>query len=340
MKAKILYVGDLWTGSTAQHRLEALSEIADCEAIDSTPVIRNAVSRSLFRAGIKFGFQLDFAGVNKRILNRIDRGFDILWIDKGLNISPQTVSQVKKTNPTLRLVFYSPDDMSNPANQSVQYLRSIPLYDLHVTTKSYNVTELKALGAKDVLFVGNGYSQRVHKPMVVLPEERKKWGSDIGFIGSWEQERFEMIRGLTKRNLSVKVIGDTWARYEHKMDGLEVVPVNAWDVDYARVLNVTKINLCFLKKGNRDLQTTRSVEIPACGAFMLAERTDEHLSLFEEDKEAAYFSSADELFDKTVFYLKHEALRKTIAAAGRNRCIVSGYSNRDRLSAVLNHLNF
>jgi spore maturation protein CgeB len=77
------------------------------------------------------------------------------------------------------------------------------------------------------------------------------------------------------------------------------------------------------------------VEIPACGAFMLAERTEEHLGLFEEGKETEYFSSDEELISKVGFYLENPKMRKEIAEAGLERCIRSGYSNQNRLSIIL-----
>ena len=93
--------------------------------------------------------------------------------------------------------------------------------------------------------------------------------------------------------------------------------------------------MCFLRKINRDEVTSRSVEIPACGGFMLAERTKRHLDFFEEGKEAVFFESNDELLEKVEKYLSDEIVRKQIAEAGNQRCLKSGYNMKAQLSEIL-----
>jgi spore maturation protein CgeB len=126
-----------------------------------------------------------------------------------------------------------------------------------------------------------------------------------------------------------------WAKEFQPHSHLTIEPHELLGLDYARALNSFDINLCFLRKLNRDLQTTRSVEIPACGAFMLAERTDEHLALFEEGVEAEFFGSDDEMIDKTRYYLAHAEARRRIAAAGLERCRRGRYSYHERLLDML-----
>jgi len=337
---RILYVGALWHGSTARHRLVALQELGyEVRGVDTTVPKRKWKRTFLTRIFGRLGCPPDLARANQQILLQIKRNaFDIVWIDKGLTVGPRTLHAIKHQYPACRLISYSPDDMLNPRNQSRRYLGCLPLYDLHVTTKSYNVGELKALGAQDVLFVGNAYDPYTHRPLALTSEEEARWGATIGFVGDYEQQRCQMMVALAESGVPVTVRGPGWERYRGRYQNLIIKSGPVWGDDYARAICATQINLCFLRKVNRDLQTTRSVEIPACGGFMLAERTEEHLALFEAGKEAEFFTDVQELIAKTKYYLTHPQERKRIADAGRERCLHSGYSNRERLRAVLHSL--
>ena len=115
---------------------------------------------------------------------------------------------------------------------------------------------------------------------------------------------------------------------------LSICPA-VYSADYSKALQAFKISLCFLRKMNFDQQTSRTMEIPGCGGFMMAERTNEHKALFEEDKEAVFFSSNEELLEKCRYYLVHDDERIAIADAGHKRCEASGYSNEKGIKNML-----
>jgi len=336
---KILYVGPLQEGGTCLQRGKSLENLGhDLSYIDTFDMQKD---KSLIYRGLKkLKYFLDNTKANQQIIDNIKvDSFDLLWIDKGTSIKPKTLNIVKDISPAIIIVSYSPDDMMNPRNHSIQYHKSIPLYDLHVTTKSYNVAELKVLGTKDVMFVGNAYNPHVHRKIDLSKEDIVKYGGDVGFIGDYEEERANSIIYLVQNGINVRVWGNKkWVYLKNKYKNLTIEETPIYGDDYAKAINAFKINLGFLRKVNRDLQTTRSIEIPACGAFMLAERTREHLEMFEEGKEAEFFKNNEELLEKCKFYLKHDEERSKIAQNGYNRCLNSGYSNEDRILFILNSI--
>jgi spore maturation protein CgeB len=101
-------------------------------------------------------------------------------------------------------------------------------------------------------------------------------------------------------------------------------------------LACSKIALSLNRKANRDTHVMRTFEIPACGAFFLAERTDEQLGMFVEDQEAVFFNGTDELLEKTTFYLRHPEARQKIAHAGYRRVTSGRNTYRDRALQLLN----
>jgi hypothetical protein len=331
----ILFLGNRFEGSTSRQRLRAFEDLG--HRVLLLPTGDGFRKPGLWRrVRHRLRIPREFDRENARLLElvRAERP-DLVWIEKGLTIHPATLRRARKLRPGCRLVSYSADDMMNPRNQSRYWRRSVALYDVHVTTKTHNIDELYAAGARRVVFTPKSYDPHTHRPLALSEADRVAFGARVGFIGSWEAERARSIRFLGEHGIPVRVWGAGWDRLGPPPPAVRIENRGLYGMEYAMGINGTDINLCFLRKSNRDRQTARSIEIPACGAFMLAERTDEHLELFREGEEADFFASDRELLDKIRYYLEHDDERRRIARAGRRRCLRSGYDHAARLRLAL-----
>lgn len=277
----------------------------------------NKILRYIFR---KLGYPLELNNENKRLIKNVKaHDPDIIFFEKTVTIKKGTLKHIKNINNKIIFVFFSLDDMLNKDNQSKYYLESIPFYDLHVTTKDFNVDELYALGAKKVMLVPNAYDPSEHKPSTILRKNIYK--SDVSFIGDYEVERALSLYYIAQRGIRVKVWGFNWGKLKLKHKNLIIYDYPLFKEDYRQAISFSKISLCFLRKVNRDKITTRSIEIPACKGFMLAERTKAHENLFQENVEAAYFSSKNELYEKIKYFLNNDKERLKISKSGYKKCI-------------------
>lgn len=340
-RQRILSVGQGFIHGTCHHRYRALLDLGhDCEFLElirrPIPRWRHLWARLADRAfcrGLNWVTPPDLGDVNRILLRKATSGqsYDILWLDKALSVRRHTLERFRDLQPHCRIVGYSPDDMGRRHNLSRPFLEHLPLYDLFFTTKSYNVSELETAGAPRVLFVDNAYDSYDHHPFPVDETSRVRLGGAVGFVGSHEEERAGLIHTLAAAEVPVRVWGNGWQALNAPPQALHLEHKPLFGADYAAAMQAFDINLCFLRKANRDLQTTRSIEIPACGGFMLAERSAEHQRLFQEGEEAEFFSDGAELLDKARYYLAHPEQRQRIAAAGRRRCLEGGYSNHHRM---------
>src|SRR5262249_53977534 len=105
--------------------------------------------------------------------------------------------------------------------------------------------------------------------------------------------------------------------------------------DYAKAIQCAKICIGLLSKGNRDLHTQRSLEIPSLGSVLVADRTSEHELLYQEDKEAVFWSDVEECAVKCKILLSDHELRRNIARGGRARYLANKFTNEHIASQIL-----
>ena len=344
---RILVIADLNYHAKGHSRLEALKRLGlETRGISHTPIdgashggMRPSIA---FRMAWKLGFHPDTEAINKRLIKEaLDFNPDIIWIEKGNMIKPGTLYYLRKQFTKTVIASYSEDDMFNPVNRTIAYGRGLRHYHIVFITKSYNANpnELPSLGAHVCQFVDKAFDREQHRPIPITNEELESYGSDIGFIGSYAPERERDLLFLAENGLSIRVWGNGWEAFKGVHPNLRVelqALVNQPnDLRYTKGIIATKINLGFLRKINRDLQTDRSIEIPACGGFLLAERTTDHERLFSDGKEAVFYNDRHALLYKAKKYLAESAAREAIAEAGRRRCINDDYSHDNRMTFMI-----
>jgi spore maturation protein CgeB len=334
-KLKLLFVSNSSSNSIV-HMSDA---IQNNKTIDSEIVHlyeKSFLLTFIHKIFIKLKLPLDPCTLNKRLVAKVDTYQpDIIFIVKGNTIYPWVLKGIKLTYPSIKLISWSLDDMYAWHNRSLYYTLGLKYYDTVFTVKSYNVRELKLIGAKEVKYLHQAYSKKHHKPCNSCDEIKDK--VDVIFIGHGERERFESLNYLAKNGIKVTVYGAAWHKKEFNNyhNNLQINDYPLFGEAYSNALSCSSINLCFLRKINRDLHTSRSLEIPACGGFMMAEQTQEHAELFKEDKEAVFFNNDKELLAKVQYYLKNKTERIKISKAGYDRCVNSNYSYDSMLNKIL-----
>jgi spore maturation protein CgeB len=332
-KLKILFLGA--EGGNALKRAHALRRLGhDVMLLDPYSLFpfKNLVGRLIYYAGAP----LVESYLKKRITPIINKlNFDVTYIDNGELVGANVLRVLRSVSSVI--VNYNNDDPfgSRDKKKWRLYLEAVPHYDLLAVVRAVNVAEAFSLGAQKVLQVYMAVDE-LDGPREITPQDRRRWSHDVLFIGTWMPERGPFLQELLDAGVPLAIYGNSWQKAP-EWPALQ----SAWQGpaiygdDYIKALQLAKVSLGLLSKGNRDLHTTRTFEIPYAGGLLCAERTSEHLQLYQEDVEAVYWSDVTECIEKCQKLLHDDKMRTDIAEKGRIRCLRNGIFNEKVQKKIL-----
>ncbi len=330
----ILYLGPI--SGTCLDRANALRRLGhSVEHID----LRYFLPKTLWvdRITWRLGGNIFSSWIERALPTRLlGKRFDLCYVNGGEWVTPKVIELLRNYAP--KLVNYNTDDPLGLRDGSrfKAYRQSLPYYDLNVVVRQENVVEAKALGAKKLLRVYMSADEIAHAPRELTEQDHQTWDTDVLFLGTWMPERGPFLVDLIKYGVSLTIRGPNWQKAA-EWPQLK----NYWKGgtvegdDYAKAIQCAKVNLGLLSKGNRDLHTTRSLEIPALGGLLCAERTSEHLTMYKEGEEALFWKDAEECAAMCRLALSDEVKRQAIADAGHLRLKQNGHHNEIILATIV-----
>jgi spore maturation protein CgeB len=335
---KALYIGILTDDTTSRMRADTLRKIthelgADWDSIDTDQPFRSA-PRLLKSMAFRLRSGPLVRQVNRRVVEGCRAGpYDLVWVDKGVYLWPETVAELRTV--ARQLVHYTPDTAFH-ANRSRHFEEAARQYDLLVTTKSFEMEQYRVLTAPErILLTTQAYDPALHRPVGQLQKQPV-----AAFIGLCEEDRERCIETLLEAGIPVRVGGRGWKRFARRHASnprFHYLSDRVFGAEYVSRYAAAAIGLGLLSKRFPELHTTRTFEIPACGAALATERTAETATFFDDD-EAIFFTDYDQLAGRLSDLLQRPGEVAEFARKGRRRVEKGGYDYESVLSGILRRL--
>lgn len=363
---RVLFVGYMGRGQTSGMRCAALRRLGyDVVSVDAG-TLWQGTGYLARQVGQRMPHGDRIERFNEQVMAAaLHHEPQMLWAEKQEYLHPETIRALQDRGALA--IHYNPDPYF-----SLEWKRTpladacLEVYDVFVVTKRYELDAYGRYTRGQIVYSPLGYDPVGHAP-VAIPQDP---GQRVVFVGGWEPRRERLLALAREQTAGVAVWGYGWAMAQQSRLNVlralrlgrlnpghrlyvgrrqlslasatragEVGNGEIYEERYAEAVGASSIALGFVREVCPDQHTTRTFEIPALGGFMLADRTEEHLELFEEGREAEYFSNDEEFVDKVRFYLANDGPRIRISRAGHKRCITSGYSYDDRIRAVMDSLH-
>lgn len=296
----------------------------------------------LGRLGWRTGYRFLQSKIRQRWLSwkaRTNQKFDLVWVNGGEWFGPEMVREFHDVADSV--VLYMNDDPTGNRDRGrwLSLRRGLHEYDLCVVVRDPNVEEFRALGARKVVRAWMSYDEISHRPLEESEPQRTDLASEVVFIGTWMPERGPFLLDLVRLGVPLSIIGRRWERspeWNLLRPFWRSEPVK--NRDYVAAIRQAKVCLALLSKGNRDLHTQRTAEIPFAGGLLCGERTLEHEELFREGVDAVFWRDSTECAQICHEMLANPHRRDTIRGSGHDRVREMKLGNEAVCAKILEEL--
>lgn len=260
--------------------------------------------RKIFKKVISFDpqeytYRYDKSEMNQKFLQIVKKeepAYIFLWLIYD-EFYPETLFAIKKISPKTKVLNFCGDD-------DAQFYDYSSLNSFFVDYSLISHKEFVKL-YKNKAFFSVGTNTDQFKPLSI----EKKY--DVTFIGTPKTDRADFVRYLMGKGIKIKVFGAGWEKHpEFK----EVYGGFLDKEDYTKVINQSKINLCFNKNYlGKTHVIQKFFEMNACKSFVLTEYCKGYSNLFKLGTELVMFKDKKDLYENIAYYLKNDKERELIA---------------------------
>ncbi|OIQ48984.1 hypothetical protein BerOc1_03742 [Pseudodesulfovibrio hydrargyri] len=248
-------------------------------------------------------------------------------------LNPQALKRLRRDGVATAMWFVEDHDLFT-------YWKSFaPLYDVFaVIQKGQFFEDLAAIGQNNALYLPLAAQPDFHRPMELSPVERRKFGSEVSFMGAGYPNRRKAFHELV--NFDFKIWGTEWEG-DHVLEPLlQLKGARVTPEECVKIFNATAINLNLHSSIQADELVTfgdfvnpRTFELAACGTFQLVDRRTLMDEAFAEN-ELAIFSSIEELIEKIEYFSSRPEERQAFADRARAR-VLKEHTYAQRMRTLL-----
>jgi spore maturation protein CgeB len=255
------------------------------------------------------------------VAKALDWRADLIWAVAQSPLTPPALRELRHEGVHTALWFV--EDF-----RIFGYWRELaPHYDAVFTIQRGEFLDaLRSLGVHHASYLPCAANPRVHRPLELNADDRRRFGADLAFVGAGYYNRQSLFARFPKSGL--KIWGSDWPQDCAVAPLVQEGGRRVTTEETAKIYSATKVNLNLHSSPHHedvnphgDFVNPRTFEIAACGAFQLTDYRSDLPDLFQPDTEIAVFHKAEDLPRLIEHYMTHDDERQTIAARARDRVL-------------------